>query len=51
MSDNEFNYKLDLLVPWDIPIDYQVDVFIDHLDRNGATIKSYTLCGCICYLN
>ena len=27
------------------PVDYQVDVFIDHLDRNGATIKSYTLRG------
>ena len=27
------------------PTDYQVDVFIDHLDRNGATIKSYTLRG------
>ena len=27
------------------PTDYQVDVFIDHLDRNGATLKSYTLRG------
>ena len=27
------------------PVDYQVDVFIDHLDRNGATLKSYTLRG------
>ena len=25
------------------PADYQVDVFIDQLDRNGSTIKSYTL--------
>ena len=28
------------------PADYQVDAFIDHLDRNGGTIKSYTLRGC-----
>ena len=28
------------------PADYQVDAFIDHLDRNGTTIKSYTLRGC-----
>ena len=28
------------------PADYQVDAFIDHLDRNGAAIKSYTLRGC-----
>ena len=28
------------------PVDYQVDAFIDHLDRNGGTIKSYTLRGC-----
>ena len=28
------------------PVDYQVDAFIDHLDRNGATIKSYTMRGC-----
>ena len=28
------------------PVDYQVDAFIDHLDRNGSTIKSYTLRGC-----
>ena len=27
------------------PVDYQVDVFIDHLDRNGTTLKSYTLRG------
>jgi hypothetical protein len=27
------------------PVDYQVDIFIDHLDRNGATLKSYTLRG------
>ena len=27
------------------PVDYQVDAFVDHLDRNGATIKSYTLRG------
>ena len=27
------------------PADYQVDAFIDQLDRNGATIKSYTLRG------
>jgi len=27
------------------PADYQVDAFIDHLDRNGNTIKSYTLRG------
>jgi len=25
------------------PADYQVDVFVDHLDRNGNTVKSYTL--------
>ena len=25
------------------PADYQTDVFVDHLDRNGNTIKSYTL--------
>ena len=25
------------------PVDYQVDCFLDHLDRNGNTIKSYTL--------
>ena len=25
--------------------DYQVDAFVDQLDRNGATIKSYTLRG------
>ena len=28
------------------PVDYQVDAFIDHLDRNGNTVKSYTLRGC-----
>jgi hypothetical protein len=27
------------------PADYQVDAFVDQLDRNGATIKSYTLRG------
>ena len=27
------------------PADYQVDAFIDHLDRNGNTVKSYTLRG------
>ena len=27
------------------PVDYQVDAFVDHLDRNGNTIKSYTLRG------
>ena len=27
------------------PTDYQVDAFVDHLDRNGNTIKSYTLRG------
>ena len=26
-------------------VDYQVDCFLDHLDRNGNTIKSYTLRG------
>ena len=36
------------------PVDYQVDAFVDHLDRNGNTIKSYTLRGalpniCRCY--
>ena len=25
------------------PVDYQVDCFLDQLDRNGNTIKSYTL--------
>ena len=25
------------------PADYQVDAFVDQLDRNGSTIKSYTL--------
>ena len=29
------------------PADYQVDAFVDQLDRNGATIKSYTLRGAI----
>lgn len=28
------------------PADYQVDLFVDQLDRNGATLKSYTLRGC-----
>ena len=37
MSDNEGLVN---------PADYQVDAFIDHLDRNGGTIKSYTLRGC-----
>ena len=37
MSDNEGLVN---------PVDYRVDAFIDHLDRNGATIKSYTLRGC-----
>ena len=27
------------------PADYQVDALVDQLDRNGATIKSYTLRG------
>ena len=27
------------------PADYQVDAFVDQLDRNGATTKSYTLRG------
>ena len=27
------------------PVDYQVDMFVDQLDRNGATLKSYTLRG------
>ena len=27
------------------PVDYQVDVFVDQLDRNGATLKTYTLRG------
>ena len=27
------------------PVDYQVDIFVDQLDRNGATLKSYTLRG------
>ena len=27
------------------PSDYQVDIFIDHLDRNGTTLKSYTYRG------
>ena len=26
-------------------VDYQVDAFVDHLDRNGNTIKSYTFRG------
>ena len=28
------------------PADYQTDAFVDQLDRNGNTIKSYTLRGC-----
>ena len=36
MSDNEGLVN---------PVDYQVDAFVDHLDRNGNTIKSYTLRG------
>jgi len=27
------------------PVDYQVDAFVDQLDRNGNTIKTYTLRG------
>ena len=27
------------------PVDYQVDCFLDHLDRKGNTINSYTLRG------
>ena len=27
------------------PADYQVDGFIDQLDRNGSTLKSYTYRG------
>ena len=27
------------------PVDYQVDAFVDQLDRNGNTLKSYTLRG------
>ena len=27
------------------PVDYQVDIFVDQLDRNGNTLKSYTLRG------
>ena len=27
------------------PADYQVDCFVDQLDRNGATLKSYTFRG------
>ena len=27
------------------PVDYQVDCFLDHLDRNGNTIKPYILRG------
>ena len=33
------------------PVDYQVDAFLDHLDRNGNTIKSYTLRGAIPYFS
>ena len=28
------------------PTDYQVDGFVDHLDRDGKTIKQYKLRGC-----
>ena len=28
------------------PVDYQVDAFVDQLDRNGNNIKSYTLRSC-----
>ena len=27
------------------PVDYQVDAFVDQLDRNGNVIKSYTFRG------
>ena len=27
------------------PTDYQVDAFVDHLDNNGNTLKSYTFRG------
>ena len=27
------------------PSDYQVDAFVDHLDRNGTTLKSWTFRG------
>ena len=27
------------------PVDYQVDIFVDQLDRNGTTLKTYTLRG------
>jgi len=27
------------------PVEYQVDIFVDHLDRNGAALKKYTLRG------
>ena len=27
------------------PTDYQVDAFVDHLDRSGNTLKSYTFRG------
>ena len=36
MTDNEGLTK---------PVYYQVDIFVDQLDRNGATLKSYTLRG------
>ncbi len=36
MSDNEGLVN---------PVDYQVDAFVDHLDRNGSTLKSYTYRG------
>ena len=37
MSDNEGLVN---------PADYQVDAYLDQLDRNGNVIKSYTLRGC-----
>ena len=36
MSDNEGIVN---------PSDYQVDAFVDHLDRNGTTLKSWTFRG------
>ena len=36
MSDNEGLVN---------PVDYQVDAFVDQLDRNGTTLKSYTYRG------
>ena len=37
MSDNEGLVN---------PVTIKLTAFIDHLDRNGTTIKSYTLRGC-----